>query len=129
MLITVPPENDAMLATLYAMMFACSYAGDSIYDFFLLGRAVGTATQRLGQLPNSSSVLVGGTGQASSDLIIAVKEKLQPHRIDQKPVSGALASLAQLHCLTMDETETKLYGMLLHTAEMLKSYDIGGELE
>lgn len=118
-------ENDAILVTLFALMFACSYAGDSIFDFFTLGRACGNVTKRLNEHPETS-ILIPGYGK-TQDFVLGIKAKLKPHRIDQTPVSEARHSLDNLQCLSMNEPEQQLYGLLIKTVEMLRGSDTSGK--
>lgn len=119
-------ENDVILVTLYTLMFACSYSGDSIFEFFTLGRACGNVTLRLNKYPKSS-VLVPGAGEVQ-DFVIGFKDKLQPHRIDQKPVSDALTSLDSLKSLHMNDVEVQLLQLMTTTIQLLRYWDIKGEL-
>ena len=118
-------ENDALLVTLYTLLFACSYAGDSIFDFFTLGRAAGNMTKRINSRPERS-ILLSGQGTAQ-DFIIGMKERLKPHHIDQGPVSEAQGSLDGLRSLEMKKPEQQLYGLLLQMTEMLRKSDTSGE--
>ena len=118
-------ENDAVLATLYALMFASSYSGDSIFEFFTLGRAVNHVNMRLQQAPRSSCLVPGQLETHS--FIIGLKERLLPYRIEQHPVSEGLKSVKQLDSFQMNETEAHLYGLLLKTLKMLQAWDTSGK--
>ena len=118
-------ENDAILVTLYALLFACSYTGDSIFEFFRLGQAVRNVTKGLNERPGNS-VLVPNAGQAQ-DFVLGMQEKLKPYRIEQTPVSDALESLEALSSQPMNQVETQMYQLLLKTLMLLQAWDTKGE--